>query len=90
MILFELLCVLCKDALRDPLKPRPLHVVNPQCGTPRLYDIWSRAMCPTCGILWYRGKDNNVVIMGEVLMRKPPKRALTAKPVPKRAGSKAR
>lgn len=30
----------------------PVHVVHPEDGTPRLWNVYCEAVCPTCGARW--------------------------------------
>jgi len=41
----------------------PTRVVHPRDGTPRLWDIYCEAICPTCGTLWRHGRDNKALIV---------------------------
>lgn len=57
------LCAACIRASRDPLFSTPAHLVHPESGRPGLFDIHGNAICPDCGALWHRPR-NEVKLVG--------------------------
>lgn len=57
------LCRICRAVNESPIRLSPGHLVHPEHGKPMVYDVRSRAKCPDCGTLWYRGTDNFPVIV---------------------------
>ncbi len=52
------LCELCRKASTDPLFRNPRHLVNPQTGELMLFDIHGKAVCPDCGAVWHRLRND--------------------------------
>ena len=40
----------------------PRHVIHPRDGKPGLWDVYGRALCPTCGALWQRSLNTAVIV----------------------------
>ena len=68
-------CSDCRHAASG--RTPPIHLVNPETGAPNVYDIYGKAVCPTCGSVWHRNANHAVMVD---CARKPPKRATVAKP----------
>jgi hypothetical protein len=57
------LCVTCTRTRDDPYAIVPMHVVHPEHGTPRVFDVRSEAVCLTCNTRWRAKRDNSFEIV---------------------------
>ena len=57
------LCVTCIRTRDDPYAVVPMHVVHPKRRTPRVFDVRSKAVCPTCATRWRAKRDNAFAIV---------------------------
>lgn len=62
-------CRIC-TAVRDaPRLTVPRHVVHPELGKPRLFDVRGLAICKDCGGVWHARRDNTFALLGCVRLR---------------------
>lgn len=47
----------------------PLHVVHPETGKARVYDVRGLAICRECGGVWHARRDNTFALLGCVRLR---------------------
>lgn len=57
------LCVACIRTRDDPHFKFPAHVVHPETGKPRVFDVRMEAVCPTCNTRWRAKRDNTFEIV---------------------------
>ena len=57
------LCKPCLEVRDMPTLRVPRHVVHPEHGKPRVFDVRGEAICPTCNTRWRAKRDNTFEIV---------------------------
>jgi hypothetical protein len=45
-------CCVCIIVATSPISLFPSHVVHPEHGKVRVFDVYGRAVCADCGAIW--------------------------------------
>jgi hypothetical protein len=57
------LCAPCSLAANDRYYRFPIHLIHPEHGKPRVWDVRGEAVCPNCRTYWLAKRDNSVAIV---------------------------